>query len=153
METPSTFTPQERWQSIKAALLCGIAAGTVAALLTGLHRWQSLGIPEVWMSLRGGLSGWSFWIGAVIAGISGGVFGLTYRYAVRCDQNPQLKSGVVLAFGLVRGLALVDVASALSQGWPWLVGVAESLLLFAIAGRSLDWAMERHWIQPFGKDR
>lgn len=149
MYNPTPFTPQERRQSLKAALLGGSLAGTAAGLLLGLHRWQSLGLAGAWGSLGTGLSGWTFWIGAVIAGISGGLFGLTYRYAVRCDRNPQLKSGVVLAFGLVRGLALVDVASALSQGWPFLAAVIESLLMFAIAALGLDLAMQNGWIMPF----
>jgi hypothetical protein len=37
------------------------------------------------------------------------LFGITYRYAVRADGNPQLKQGVVGAFAITRALCLVCV--------------------------------------------
>lgn len=37
------------------------------------------------------------------------LFGIVYRYAVRTDQNPQLKLGVVGAFAVVRALNLIDI--------------------------------------------
>ena len=43
-----------------------------------------------------------------IVALSGFLFGVTYRYAVRGDSNPHLKSGVIGAFGLVRGLAQLE---------------------------------------------
>lgn len=78
-------------------------------------------------------------VSALAAGITGFLFGVTYRYIARRDANPQLKSGVVLAFGLVRSLAQMDVGLALS-GTPWavLLLAAQSLILVAIARLSLD---------------
>lgn len=85
-----------------------------------------------------------------IAGLSSFLFGVTYRYVVRDDKNPQLKAGTVLAFGLVRGLALVDVQQNLTDTF-WLLGVlgVENVLCFAIAQFTLDWAIRLHWVKPF----
>lgn len=85
-----------------------------------------------------------------IAGLSGLLFGVTYRYVVRDDKNSQLKAGAVLAFGLVRGLALVDVQQNLMETF-WLLSVlgVENVLCFAIAQFTLDWAIRRHWVKPF----
>nr|WP_242023904.1 hypothetical protein [Nodosilinea sp. FACHB-13] len=129
--------------------MAGVAAGMVAAGLLLAHRMPAVGFGTAVASLRAGLSGSTFWISAAIAGLSGGLFGITYRYAVRQDDNPQLKAGVVLAFSLVRGLALVNVAAAVSlQGWPFAVAIAESLLIFAAAAVSLELARQQNWIKP-----
>jgi hypothetical protein len=154
MAAESSFSPAERLQSLWAAALAGPVAGVVAALLLVLHRSQKLGWSAALAStFSGGLSGWGFWLAVAIAALSGGLFGLTYRYAIRQDANPQLKSGVVLAFGLVRGLAQVDVGSALAQqGWPFVSALAESLLLFAAARAVLDLALQNGWIKPFSGD-
>ncbi|MBD0334346.1 MAG: hypothetical protein ICV62_02555 [Cyanobacteria bacterium Co-bin13] len=150
----SSFSSAERLESLKAAALTGAVTAAVAALLLVAHRSQSLGWAAALASIiSAGLSGWGFWIGVAIAALSGSLFGLTYRYAIRQDLNPQLKSGVVLAFGLVRGLAQVDIGSALAQqGWPFLSALAESLLLFATAGFFLDLALQKQWVKPFGGD-
>jgi len=85
-----------------------------------------------------------------IAILAGFLFGVTYRYVIREDQNPHLKSGAVLAFGLVRGLAQVDVGFSL-QGtlWPFGVLAIESVCLFAIARFTLDFAIQQSWVRPF----
>ncbi|WP_347404894.1 hypothetical protein [Nodosilinea sp. LEGE 06152] len=143
------FTDEDRIESLKAAVLAGIAAGIVAAGLLLAHRVPSLGWGAALASVASGLSGSTFWISAAIAGLSGGLFGITYRYAVRQDENSQLKTGVVLAFSLVRGLALVNVAAAVSlRGWPFAVAIAESLLIFATAAVSLELAQQQKWIKP-----
>ncbi len=142
------FTDEDRIESLKAAVLAGIAAGIVAAVLLLAHRVPSLGLGSALASIASGLSGSTFWISALIAGLSGGLFGITYRYAVRQDENSQLKAGVVLAFSLVRGLALVNVAAAVSlQGWPFAVAIAESLLMFTTAAASLELARQQRWIK------
>jgi hypothetical protein len=82
---------------------------------------------------------------------------VNYRYAIRTDTNPQLKSGVVLAFGLVRAFGQLDAGWFFEAGkmpvaqqlLPFVVRSVESVLLFAIAGFVLDWAKGRSWIKPF----
>jgi hypothetical protein len=84
-----------------------------------------------------------------IAALSGSLFGITYRYAVRQNGNPQINLGVIFAFSLVRGLALVDVAAALSlKGWPWLLAVGESGLMFALAAGGIELGFRWSWIKP-----
>ncbi|WP_155523546.1 hypothetical protein [Nodosilinea nodulosa] len=142
------FSDEDRVESLKAAVLAGITAGMMAAVLLLAHRLPSLGFRTALASIAAGLSGSTFWVSAAIAGLSGGLFGITYRYAVRQDENFQLKAGVVLAFSLVRGLALVNVAAAVSlRGWPFAAAIAESLLLFAAAAAVLEVAQHQGWIK------
>ena len=142
------FTDEDRIESLKAAVLAGITAGLMAAALLLAHRVPSLGWGSTLTSIASGLSGSTFWVSATIAGLSGGLFGITYRYAVRQDPNLQLKAGVVLAFSLVRGLALVNVAAAVSlRGWPFAIAIAESLLLFAAAAAVLEVAQRQGWVK------
>jgi hypothetical protein len=92
-----------------------------------------------------------------IALLGGFLFGVTYRYAIRQDTNRQLKSGVVLAFGLVRAFGQLDAGLFFEAGkmsvpqnlLPFAVRGVESVVLFAIAALVLDWAIERLWIKPF----
>lgn len=92
----------------------------------------------------------NLFVQVAIAWISGFLFGITYRYVVRDDENSHLQEGAVLAFGLVRGLAPVEVEQNLSAAF-WSLGVlgVESVLCFAIARVTLDWAMQRHWVKSF----
>ncbi|MEO0534461.1 MAG: hypothetical protein AAF215_11430 [Cyanobacteria bacterium P01_A01_bin.123] len=150
MQPSNPFTPQERLESVKAGLVAGTAALLFGILLLLWHRIDAVGWPAALAMITQGLGGQTFWISSAIAALSGALFGLNYRYAVRQDNNPQLKSGVVLAFGLVRGLALVDVGSALNQHfWPFLAAIGESLLLFAIVAALLDWGLSQGWLKPF----
>ena len=90
-----------------------------------------------------------YWlIRSAIALLSGFLFGVTYRYIVRADnRNPHLRSGAVLAFGLVRGLAQIEIALTSPELLAIAgVGAIESLLLFAAARLVLDWAIDRQWI-------
>ena len=48
-----------------------------------------------------------------VAIISGFLFGVTYRYVVRNDDNPHLKDGTVAAFALVRGLVPLQLSTDL----------------------------------------
>ncbi len=149
MSLERPFTDEDRVESLKGAVLSGSAAGGVAALLLLAHRVPALGAWVALTSIASGLSGSTFWVSAAIAGLSGGLFGITYRYAVRQDDNAQLKAGVVLAFSLVRGLALVNVAAAVSlRGWPFAVAIAESLLIFAVAAAVLELARQQGWVKP-----
>jgi hypothetical protein len=139
----------DRVESLKTAILTGLTAALVAALVLLVHRGAALGVAAALGSALHGLRGLTFWVSVAIAALSGSLFGITYRYAVRRDRNLQLKTGVILAFTLVRGLALVNVGDALSlQGWPFVSAVCDSLLLFGVAGAALEGAMYRQWIRP-----
>jgi hypothetical protein len=150
----SKFTAKERLESLKAAAVSGAAAGAIAAALLLYRQSQGVGVAAAIAALTtGGIGSLSVWLSAAIAGLSGALFGLTYRYAVGRSQYGQLQAGVVLAFGLVRGLALVDVGSALAQqGWPFAAAVAESLLLFGASAAALNLCLQNRWIQPFSSD-
>ncbi|MBD2437917.1 hypothetical protein [Nostoc sp. FACHB-110] len=87
-------------------------------------------------------------VSLAIAGFSGLLFGVTYRYIIRQDQNPQLKAGGVLAFGLVRGLAQIDVG----WGWSAVVLALESVLWFIMAAIVLDSAIRLGWVKPFASN-
>ncbi len=131
----------DRIESLKAALVTGTAAGGVAAILLWGRRVVALGAEAALDSVWAGLAGGSFWVSVVIAMLSGSLFGITYRYAVRQDENLQINLGVIFAFALVRGLALVNTAAALSlRGWPFLTGIGESVLMFVTAAVALELA-------------
>ena len=141
MTASNSFTPQERLESLKAGGLSGAVAAAVALGLTLLNTLLGQG-PAALIPVN---------LGA--AAISGALFGVTYRYIVRQDGNPQLAAGAVGAFGLVRGLAQLEVR--LSQPpippvWWLALTLVESLLLFALIKTLLQVALTRGWIQPFG---
>lgn len=131
----------ERIESVKAGSLGGIAAGTFDGLTIAVARSM---LPELSKSLL------SLGLETAIAIVGGFLFGVTYRYIIRTDRNDHLNSGAVLAFGLVRGLAQVDVGEFdLSQVWMDGLIVAKSILLFAIARYPIDYALKANWVLPF----
>lgn len=140
----------ERLESLKAGVIGSISLG-LAFLSTSLINvfWLDKYFPLVSydqidiVNLQVLLSG-------IIAGFSGFLFGVTYRYIIRVDTNPHLKTGGIWAFGLVRGLTQIEV------GWninnpvlPFLILAAESILWFALAAFALDVAILRKWLKPF----
>lgn len=131
----------ERIESVKAGSLSGIAAGIAYGTIDSLDRWLLGGYSPPLISLG---------VELAIAIATGFLFGVTYRYIIRADRNSHLNSGAVLAFGLVRGLARVDVGGLepiqlLANG----LVVLESVLLFAIARAAIDYALSARWIAPF----
>ena len=90
------------------------------------------------------------WLMPIIIGaVSGFLFGVTYRYIIRDDRNSHLNDGAVLAFGLVRGLALVEGNLALSELLSLSILVMQSIICFAIARFTIDLAISRKLIKPF----
>ncbi|MEM7592043.1 MAG: hypothetical protein AAF383_11100 [Cyanobacteria bacterium P01_A01_bin.83] len=81
--------------------------------------------------------------------VSGFLFGVTYRYIIREDRNSHLNEGAVLAFGLVRGLALIEHNLLLSELLSGLWLITQSIIGFAIARYILDLAITRKLIKPF----
>jgi hypothetical protein len=131
----------ERIESVKAGSLGGIAAGIVDGVTILVDR---LVLPECSRSLP------SIGLEVAIAIVGGFLFGVTYRYIIRTDRNDHLNSGAVLAFGLVRGLARVNVDKFdLSQVWIDSSIVAKSIFMFAIARYAIDYALNANWVLPF----
>jgi len=139
----------ERLESLKAGIAGQLIAAAVfvpIALLNhylpfqtlqfGDRNWQETGLPKEAL------------ISLAIVVFSGFLFGVTYRYVVRQDENPQLQSGAVGAFGLVRGLAQVEANLDKKMPlWVWGIWVAESMVLFGAIALSLNWIFDRGWIQ------
>ena len=149
MNQSHNLTPAERIESLKAGILAGLSlvlaygitmVGNSLVLVAQVEALAPLQITTVVNLL----------VKVAIAFLSGFLFGVTYRYVVRDDKNPHLKSGAVLAFGLVRGLAPVEVEQNLTDSF-WVLSVlgVESILCFAIARLTLDWAMHHKWVKPF----
>lgn len=151
----TVFTPQERFESLKAGILAGTLAGAVFGLLMVINQFLFFpGLPERWIApilvnadvpalLAMGRS-------VLIATISGFLFGVAYRYVIRSDTNPQLQSGAVLAFSLVRGLAQIDTGVGITDTTlPFVLIAIESGLMFSCDRIVLNQALHRGWIKPF----
>jgi hypothetical protein len=133
----------ERIESAKAGSLSGITAAISYVAILTIDR---LMLPEYSRSLI------SLGLEAAISLVTGFLFGVTYRYIVRTDRNDHLNSGAVLAFGLVRGLAQVDVSKfELDQIWIDGLIVGKSILLFSVARYLLDLALVAGWVLPFSQ--
>lgn len=152
MSHPSPFSPAERLASAQVAIAGGVVTGLTSLGLLLLERLIHPAAAMPLGSLLSGLAGLTLLVNWAIATLSGSLFALTYRYAIRQDQNPQLNAGVVLAFTLVRGLAQVDAGSAIAQHyWPFVAAVGESLLLFGSSAIVLHLAFAQKWLNPFGE--
>ena len=133
----------ERIESVKAGSLSGITAGISYVAIATID--ISI-LPEYSRSLI------SLGLEAAISIVTGFLFGVTYRYIVRTDRNDHLNSGAVLAFGLVRGLAQIDVSNfELNQIWSDGLIIGKSILLFSIARYLIDLALTAGWILPFSQ--
>lgn len=139
----------ERIESLKAGILSGLSL-TVAYSLITLGNYGVLAVQFEALAALNITNAVNLLVKVAIAFVSGFLFGVTYRYVIRDDENPHLKSGAVLAFGLVRGFAPVEVEPNLTDS-VWVLGVLgiESILDFAITRLTLDWAIHRHWVKPF----
>ncbi|WP_414548835.1 hypothetical protein [Anabaena sp. CCY 0017] len=135
----------ERLESLKAGII-GSFTLYLAFLMTNLVNTLVLAryFPTL-ASLEREIN-WHWWLSGGIAAFSGLLFGVTYRYIIRTDQNPQLKSGGVLAFGLVRGLTQIDGADLVL---PDFILAGESVLWFAIGAIALDTTIKIGWLKPF----
>lgn len=136
----------DRIESGKAAAVAG-AAGTLAAL------------PFVLSDQGSGLAGVLTLGGVALSCL---LFGLVYRYALRQDlANIQLKSGVVAAFGLVRGVAqgtdvllaaggegASDFGAMLSALPSAALLAGESMLMFAFASAAVEFAFSQGLVKP-----
>ena len=152
MTSSSIFTAAERLHSLKFAGLGGLCAGLVRLIVLAIHQWFMVEGAGIGTGLLISMANLTLVVNGAIAILSGAVFALTYRYAIRQDKNLQLNTGVVIAFTLVRGFAQVDVGSAIDQTfWPFLPACGESLLMFGVTALMLTFAIQRQWIAPFGE--
>lgn len=133
----------ERVESLKAGL-AGAAAATILAAIP-----VSYLLDKFWLFAKpdSGLN--SSLLQLSVAALSGFLFGVTYRYVVRADRNSHLRSGAVLAFGLVRGLAQLEITLITDPYWLTGLRILESLLLFALVALLLDYLMQRGWLKQF----
>ncbi|MEB3173954.1 MAG: hypothetical protein VKN60_02020 [Cyanobacteriota bacterium] len=135
------ITVRERLESLKA--------GALAALVLGLTAGLSLTLQSVFRFPAEAPTLWS------AAGflLSGFLFGVTYRYIVRGDDNPHLRDGAVLAFALVRSAGYLQALTDPLQSGPSLAWIClESVLSFGAARSLLDLALNRRWVRGFGCD-
>ncbi|AFY41665.1 hypothetical protein [Nostoc sp. PCC 7107] len=134
----------ERLESLKAGMIGGFSLG-VTWLITNLVNTLILArYFDMLASLQVTLH-WYLLVSWAIASFSGLLFGVTYRYIIRQDQNLPLKAGGVMAFGLVRGLAQIEFNWSLAGA----VLAGESVLSFIVAAIALDQAIQVGWVKPF----
>ena len=152
-ETSHIDLMAERLESLKSAVISALIFSVVFALASVLNYFLFKNYFKELNDLSIIPLNWQWLISAGIAGFCGFLFGVTYRYIIRKDQNPQLKAGSVLAFGLVRGLSQVDIGLNFSLSvFPLALLALESVLGFAIAAFFLDRAIEFGWVKPFVGD-
>ena len=140
---PSLVT--ERIESVKAGVV-GAGAFAIAELVISMAIALTLARESNPILV---VSGDNLLVRFAIGVVSGFLFGVTYRYIIRDDRNSHLNDGAVLAFGLVRGLALIEQNFALSELLSELWLVAQSIICFAIARSLLEGAIARSLIKPF----
>lgn len=88
----------EKLESVKAAVFSAIG-GSLAVIPYALIKGALLHFN----------SEWEFNIDGLLI-LTAPLFGITYRYAIRRDNNPNLKQGVIGAFVITRAVATVKVA-------------------------------------------
>lgn len=134
------LSAQERIESVKAGLIAAIAGG-----LTTLFFWGiKIAFTDVSPTPESILA-------IAITIFCAFLFGITYRYIIRQDANPHLRSGALGAFALVRGLSQIE--ATWGDALPlisYAVMLGESFGLFAIAQLTLDWTIDRGFVKPFG---
>lgn len=145
---------QERVESIKAggiAALTGTAVSAMVVLLTpslmSLYPLTAGTVPHL---LTAGT------VRIAVATVCAFLFGVTYRYVVRNDSNPHLRSGAVGAFALTRSLGQLESMTpsdlALSGALPFVLPIVESFGLFLSIRLVLDLGLKQQWFQPFESD-
>ena len=139
---PSLVT--ERIESVKAGILASAVFGFMNGVAIVLN--YSLGNMGIDLQIWQITSVTDLALRMAIAFSSGFLFGVTYRYIIRGDRNNHLQEGAILAFGLVRGFALIE-GTAITPMWLLLIG--ESIISFAIASFSVNLAMKLKLLKPF----
>ncbi|RUT10075.1 hypothetical protein DSM106972_005700 [Dulcicalothrix desertica PCC 7102] len=138
----------ERLESLKAAILASFGA---------IFAFTIINLIQIKFSIFSSTFDLHWWLSAAIVLFSGFLFGVTYRYIIRDDNNFQLKAGGVMAFAVVRGLVQADTKLAMvsdindifSLALPLAVLLAENVFLFGLAAILLDVAIQNSWIKAF----
>lgn len=142
----------ERLESLKAGVLASFSVCLGFVITSAVNSLVLAKYVPALSNLQSDPLNWHWFVSGAMAGFSGVLFGVTYRYMIREDKNPQLKAGGVLAFGLVRGLAQLDVGLSLTNNvLPFVVLGVESVLWFGLAAITLDRAMQLGGIRPFNQ--
>ena len=123
VDVPNEFG--ERIESVKAAVI-GCGGGLIALLPYGILKGIVMKFSATW----------EFEFDVWVLGLA--LFAITYRYAVRKDNNPNLKQGVVGSFAITRALSTIDVRDDLCSSIPINCGApfylfSESMLIQGIA--------------------
>ena len=140
----------QRLESLIAGIICAFSFFVVFTLASIFNHLLFKGYFNKLNYLSIITLDWHLLISAGIASFSGFLFGVTYRYIIREDENQQLKAGSVVAFGLVRGLTQVDMGLNFSLSvFPLVLLSLESILEFAVAAFNLDRAIKFGWVKPF----
>ncbi len=133
----------ERIESIKAGGVAALTGAGVSTVLVSLHTLDADTLPASTLRIA-------------IATVCAFLFGVTYRYIVRTDSNPHLRSGAVGAFALTRSLGQLESISpadlALSSALPLALPIVESFGLFLCIRLVLDLGLKQQWFQPFESD-
>ncbi|MCW5313397.1 hypothetical protein GTQ43_06110 [Nostoc sp. KVJ3] len=139
----------ERIESFKAGIVGGLSVSFAFVLVSLLNTFVLAKYFQILASLHSDIN-WRLCVSGAVATFIGLLFGVTYRYIIRSDKNPQLKAGGVLAFGLVRGLTQIELGwNSHSTIWPFVVMPVESILWFVLAAIALDTAIKLRWVKPF----
>ncbi|MEM6256538.1 MAG: hypothetical protein AAF821_26830, partial [Cyanobacteria bacterium P01_D01_bin.156] len=92
----------ERIESVKAGIIAALVGLAVGVVLVGLDSFLAgsgaLTQPWVLQAIRR----------IVVGTVCCFLFGVTYRYIIRQDPNPHLRSGAVGAFALTRSLSQLE---------------------------------------------
>ena len=140
----------ERLESLKAGFFGGLSICLMFLITTFLNNLLLAKSFTALSILQMNIQDWRWWISGAISCFCGLLFGVTYRYIIRSDNNPQLKAGGVLAFGLVRGLTQIDVGlCCYSTILPFVVLGVQSIVWFVMAAIALDTAIKFGWVKPF----
>ncbi len=137
----------ERIESVKAGLIGAVTFAIAELVILIVTKSVTVFLPE--LTLTTTVFDGTWLVQLAIGAVSGFLFGVTYRYIIRDDCNSHLNEGAVLAFGLVRGLALVEKNLILSELLSLSALIVQSIICFAIARLMLDMAIARKLIKPF----
>lgn len=138
----------ERLESLKAGIVGGLSLGFAFVITSWINSFVLAKYFPILADLQIAVN-WHWLVNGAIASFSGLLFGVTYRYIIRSDQNFQLKSGAVMAFGLVRGLTQIEVGWNNDAILTYIVLAGESVLWFAMAAIAVDIAIQQGWIKTF----